>query len=532
MTTAILPETFAETDEDNDPAKALELPADQMLDILKNRAVARGLRGVRAQGETLLPRLEGESVERYAIRAKMGAIHPAYEEMLEAPAGTILTTPITFEEDMPLEGVALAENIDGRGKGIMKYSREIMRFASTDGFAGTFTDMPRSDDPKLNRGKASAAATPGAALDAADGEVLGLRPYCIQVKAGEFATEFETIGGQQILTRFTRREVVRTRVGKFGKRWVTQYRVYERTGDVVTCELWRVPPSQTRAQLVPNSRTILTNCDRICWSPLDLGPLLDDGVIKPVMDTLCDLVLQFYQVQNGMMSLSFEAFVATIVRVGAVPSTITKNADGSETLTFDPVLTGSGETIEVPLDPNGAQLPPHPIYFLQPGSDVLAPADQILERIQGLIDMVCNSLYGADVSGESGEAKKQKARGGNAKTSAMALALKEHWELTFQHLMMFLGKKAGGVVVKTSFEDLSLSAQDVSAIGALVKDGMGVEDAVDVLIERKFFGPHAVKKDIVERWKDNLQAARDADEVEAELRTDALNSGVPKGKAA
>lgn len=529
MASALQFESFTETDDDNDPSKALELPAHQWADIQKNRAVARGLRGVRAMGEDLLPRLEGESSGRYAIRAKLGALHPAFDEMLDAPPGMILQTPITFEDDMPTEGVALAENIDGRGKGIMKYSREIMRFGMVDGFAGTFTDMPSADDPRLNRAKASAAAVPGSVLDAADGEVLGLRPYCVQVQAGEFRAEYDTIGGQQVLTKFTRREYVRANVGKFGKRTVTQFRVYERTGDTVTRELWRVPFGQQRAVLVPNSRVTLQNCDRICWAPLELGPLLDDGSIRPVLDTLCDLVLQYYQVQNGMMSLSFESFVATIVRVGALPIGEKTDAAGNKVLLFPTLLTGKDEVIEVPLPEQGQSLPSNPVYYLQPNSDVLAPADQILERIQGLIDMVCNALYGSDVSGESGEAKKQKARGGNAKVSAMAIAVKEHWELVFQHLMMFMGKKAGGVVVKTSFEDLSLSPQDITAIGSLIKEGLDVEDAVDVLIERKFFGPHADKARIVERWKDNLQAKQDAANAEAELRADALkNSGEPE----
>lgn len=527
MATAVQPDAFVETDEDNDPAKALELPAEQLARIVKNRAVARGSIGVRAQGEALLPRLEGESAARYAIRAIYGAMHPAFDEMLEAPAGVILQTPITFEDDMPPEAIALAENIDGRSKGIMKYTRELLRFANTDGFAGTFTDMPRADDPRLNRAKASAAAVPGAPLDAFDGQVLGLRPYCIQVKAGDFHAEYETIGGQEVLVKFTRRERVRRRVGKFGKRTVTQYRVYQRFGDTVTCELWREPLSGGRAVLVPGSETTLTNCDHICWVPMELGPMLDDGTIRPVLDTLCDLVLQYYQVQNGMMSLSFEAFVATIVRVGAIPIKEEVDAEGNKVLIFPTLLTGKDEVIEVPLPENGEKMPSNPVYYMQPDSDVLAPADVILGRIQGLIDMVCNALYGADVSGESGEAKKQKARGGNAKISTMALAVKEHWEIVFQDLMMFMGRKAGGVVVKTSFEDLSLSAQDITAITGLVESGLDVEDAVEVLVERKFFGPHAKIKDIADRWRDNRAAAQDSKTIAAELKADALKSQTP-----
>lgn len=508
---------IAGTEDDNDPAKALELPASQRDRINKSRVLANGLPKIREQADTYLPKLEGEGPERYKRRVQMGALHPAHEEMKEGIIGTLCATPITFEKDMPPEGVALWENIDGRGTGGQKYTSTLLGASIIDGMAGTFVDAPNADDPSIDRSGLSAAAVPGAPLDAADGERLGLEPYCVQCRMGEFYAGYSTINGKQVCTLFIRRERLRTTVGNFGRRVVVQYRVYRQKGRVVTRELWREPAPGVRAELVPNSLTTLRNCNRICWTPFESGIELEDGTLKPMLEQLGDLVLQYYQIQNGMMSLSFEAFVATIVRVGAIPE-VTHNSDGTKTITWPTLLTGSEEVIEMPPSVDGVALPDKPVYFLQPNSDVLEPAGDMLEKIDALIDRITSALQGKDVANESGEAKKQKSRGGNARMTKLAVALKEHLERVFQDLMMFKGKKAGGVNVKTSFEDISLSAQDLTAITSLVKEGMDVEDAVDVLINRGFFGPHADAKAIAERWRDNRAAMSEIEKMEEEWR--------------
>jgi hypothetical protein len=323
-------------------------------------------------------------------------------------------------------------------------TRHLVTAAMVDGFAGLITEYPRADDPRIDRSKASFAATvalaTGAELDAADVDALGLRPYFILVKVDECLPVYETVNGRRTLVLFIRRETATERKGRFGLESRTRYRVYElQANGSVTYERWSVAIGGGRPTK-DEGPTVMRNLTGIPWSPLVAGEKLGENEFKPTLLDLADLTITHHRIATGILSLEEQAFVPTLVMVGRKP-----NDDG----TYDPVLTGAGNSIEIPVTDG---MPATPAYYLSPDVTVLEPGMKSLENCKAEMGAMGASFLAPEPRAqETATAHKMDASAERATIGTVARATKDCLESAFGFAGQYTKTTAGSVKVNDDF---------------------------------------------------------------------------------
>jgi hypothetical protein len=429
----------------------------------KVRDVFQGTEAVRARGETYLPQFAGESDTLYDARRTIAGLFNGFARTVLAAVGLLCDPEPVLGDDMPQPLVDLWENVDGAGTHGAVQARHLTTAALLDGFAGLFTDYPRANDPRIDRSKASLAATvaleTGAELDEADMKAMGLRPYFIVMKADEVLPIYETVNGKRTLVLFIRRESVMERKGKFGFENVTRYRVYERQpGGSVTYERWSVvqgggTPTKDEGPLP------MRNVKGIPWSPLVTGEQIGENEYKPTFLDLADLTITHHRIATGILSLEEQACVPTMVLVGR-----SKNDDG----TYDDVPTGPSNVIDIPIMEG---MPAVPAFFLSPPVDVLEPAMKSLENCKAEMGaMGATFLAPEPRAQETATAHRMDAAAERATISSVSRALKDCLESAFGFAAQFMKLTAGSVTVNTDFVgegvDPVLLAQVIAAFQA------------------------------------------------------------------
>lgn len=411
--------------------------------ITKCRQVYQGTEAIRDGGETYLPRFTGESDALYDARRTIAALFNGYARTVLAAVGLLCEPEPVLGPDMPQQLVEMWENVTGDGMHGAVFTRHLFTTAMVDGFAGIITEYPRADDPRIDRSRASAAATAaletGAELDAADVAALGLRPYFILVKVDECLPVYESVNGRRTLVLFIRKETVTERKGRFGLESKTRYRVYElnRNG-TVTYERWSV--AQTGAAPVKDEGpTVMRNLKGIPWSPLPAGEKLGENEYKPTLLDLADLTLTHHRIATGILSLEETAFVPSLVRVGARP-----DKEGN----YPSIETGSGNTIEAP----ATEGVPTPLYYLSPPVTVLEPGMKSLENCKAEMGAMGASFLAPEPRAqETATAHKMDASADRATIGTVSRGGQDCLESAFGFAGQFIGEKAGSVKVNKDF---------------------------------------------------------------------------------
>ncbi len=476
----------------------------------KMRAIYQGTDAVRELMEhdkTILPQLEGESEDGYAIRKQLASVHPGFETAVDVSVGLLLAQEPTLDEDMSPELVNFWEDVTGSQVHGAVFCQELVQHAVVDGIAGIFTDYTRQDDPTLDRSQASAAAAdPDAELDESDTKALGLRPYWVLVKADEILKPvYKTIRGMKTLVLFIRKEVAEEQVGRFGTRMLTRYRAYSRVGKVVTCTLFEKPEGANEPAQVGKPVTLKGQTE-IPWSPLRAGKKLSDVEVLPALQATGDLVVQYLQTETNELSLQTLACTTTLVRIGAKTG-----KDGK----YPPITIGPKGCIEAPYL-EGIQ---QPVYSLVHDVSVLAPLAATLTRIETKMGVASGSFLSPDKKGvETAKAKEIGERGTNAKISKLARALQDCLELAFIHVANFLGiRKKGSITVSRAFEVALMEPNVMLAYGKLIELGMPVRLAVAALKLQGRLPADANEADVVREWEVGLAAAKAQKEMDDEL---------------
>lgn len=430
--------------------------------IEKCRDVYQGSEAIREGEETYLPRFTGESDSLYDARRTIAALFNGYARTVLASVGLLCDPEPVLGEDMPPQLVEMWENVTGDGMHGAVLTRHLATAAMVDGFAGLITEYPRADDPRIDRSKASFAATQaletGAELDDADVRALGLRPYFILVKVDECLPFYETVNGRRTLVLFIRKETALERKGRFGLSSVTRYRVYElQKNGTVTYERWTVPAAgSTPAR--DEKPTLMRNLTGIPWSPFPAGEKLGEHEYKPTLLDLADLNLTHHRIATGILSLEETAFVPSLVRVGARP-----DKDGN----YPSIETGSGNTIEAP----AVEGVPTPLYYLSPPVDVLEPGMKSLENCKAEMGAMGASFLAPEPRAqETATAHRIDASAERATISTVSRGLKDCLESAFGFAAQYVKAKAGSVKVNNDFVgegvDPALAAIMVSAYQA------------------------------------------------------------------
>ena len=413
--------------------------------VTKCRHVYQGTEAIRNEGVTYLPQFTGESDALYDARRTIAALFNGYARTVLAAVGLLCEPEPVLGPDMPQQLVEMWENVTGDGMHGAVFTRHLFTTAMVDGFAGIITEYPRADDPRIDRSRASAAATAaletGAELDAADVAALGLRPYFILVKVDECLPVYESVNGRRTLVLFIRKEIVTERKGRFGLESKTRYRVYElNKNGTVTYERWSVAQAGA-APVKDEGPTVMRNLKGIPWSPLPAGEKLGENEYKPTLLDLADLTLTHHRIATGILSLEEQAFVPTIVRVGAPTD--------RETGEYPPIVTGPGNSIEVPVIEG---MPEKPVYYLSPPVDVLDPGMKSLENCKAEMGAMGASFLAPEPRAqETATAHKMNASADRATIGTVSRGGKDCIESAFGFAGQFIGETAGSVKVNKDF---------------------------------------------------------------------------------
>lgn len=420
----------------------------------KCRDVYQGTEAIRAGMTKYLPRFAGETLALYDARRTIAGFFNGYERAIDATVGLLVEPEPALGQDMPAKLVQMWENADGSGTHGAVLCRHLCTAAMVDGFAGLFVEYPRANDPRIDRSKASLAATialeTGAELDAADVEALGLRPYFLIMKADEVLPVYETVNGTRTLVLFIRREQVTQRIGRFGFETVTRYRVYELRGGQVFFELWQVDHAGGTPRPVEGP-TLMRNLTGIPWAPLAIGKKLGENEYKPTMLDLADLNITHHRIATGILSLEEQAFVPTPVRIGCPP-----DANGN----YPALVTGPSNTIEVPMTPG---MPPEPVYYLSPTVDVLEPGMKSLETCKAEMGaMGAQFLTPEPKAQETAEAHRIDASAERATIGSASRVFQDCLEAAFGFAGQYIQEAAGSVAVNKDFLGEGIDPQMVA----------------------------------------------------------------------
>jgi hypothetical protein len=398
-------------------------------------------------GEDYLPKLEGESEEGYDVRRRLCAVFNGFKRTVIACVGLILQKRPSLGEDMPARLKTLWENIDRAGKHGAVWTRECVNDAMIDGHVGGVVEYPR------------VANAENLSLD--EEQRQGLRPYWIKIEARNiYKALYSKIDGVVKLVLLSVREDTEERVGRFGIRTVTRYRVYLREANQVTCEVWEVPqaggpPTEKERQIV------LRNLKEIPFGKLVAGQVISDNETMPPLINLADLNIEHHRVKTEIHNICGLACVPTPVRIGATPIRNDKNE-----LEYPPVVLGPRNTIEVP---SGAG---NDFKWSVPDVTVVDPHRKNLEDIK--VDMGAAGLafLAPDTrAAETAEAKRIDAAAQNATLGTLASNLKDFLELMFQHTAAYMGEVAGSVDINTDFEGTVMEPAVMQALGYLRGQG-------------------------------------------------------------
>jgi hypothetical protein len=371
---------------------------------------------------------------------------------------------------MPAPLVAMWENVDRGGTHGAVFTKQLTKDGMVDGIAGILTDYVNSNDPTLDRSRASAAAIPGAPLDASDEAALGLRPYFVKYRADDvFKTVYQTVNGVKTLVLLILRNSSDERIGRFGVQTVFRYRIYTNTNGVIQCEVWKRAATASQAVLERDALT-LTNVTKIPWSPLIAGDEVDANETRPPLDDLADLNVEHFQVKTNIRNLESLALVPTMVRVGA---------QRDENGVYPTVTLGPRTTIEAPAAEGVTQ----PLYWLTPDTTVLQPANTSLEKIEQQMGAAGLAFLSPDTrAAETAEAKRIDANAQNASLRSVARAVQDCLESAFGFAGQYIKQPAGSVSVNADFEETVMEPAMIAELRALAVAGkLSIETLLGLL---------------------------------------------------
>lgn len=438
----------------------------------KCRDLMIGTEAIRAGGTEYLPQHPHEDDDRYEKRRVIAGLFNGYARTVLAAVGLLVEQEPTLGDDMPQQLADIWENIDGSGTHGAVFTKKLAAAGMVDGFAGILTEYPRANDPRIDRSKASLAATialeTGAPLDGADERAMGLRPYFILVKADAVLWPFyETVSGQRTLVLLILKEVTTERKGRFGLQSVTRYRVYQLINGAVYYERWT--QTNENKPVLDEGPTLMRNISGIPWSPLVAGTEIGPNEYMPPLMDLADLNIEHHNIKTGILSLEDLAFVPTPVRIGARP-----DADGN----YPALALGPSNTIEAP----ATEGVPTPIYWLSPPIDALDPGMRSLENTKAEMGAMGASFLTPQPVQETATAKRMDASAERASISSVSRALKDCLESAFGFAGRYIRQPGGSVTLNAEFTGEGIDPAYLAVIvQAYQEDGISLEELRYVL---------------------------------------------------
>lgn len=493
-------------------------PAYQRMEVrwTKCRLLMSGTQAMRDADEDVLPRFEAEDDDAaYEERKNRAALFNGFARTVLASVGLLLQIEPVLGNDMDPALVAMWENIDAAGTHGRVFARDLTLDAVVDGHDGILVDMPRRTpatpalatpaapvitayaDP-VPAGVSAAALVPGAALDSADQQALGLRPYFVQYKADDvFRATYATRNGRRQLVLLVLREVVDEQVSLLAYRTIVRYRIYTYTAGKVMCQVWQAPDGSMGIPSLKEGPFEIKNVSGIPWAPLRAGVRISDSETKPPLEDLADLNIEHHQTKTNILNLESLAMVPTPVRIGA-----TRDADGN----YPPIVFGPRSTIEAPHIEGVVT----PMYWLSPPVDVLAPAQETLSKTEAAMGAAGMAFLAPQTrSAETAQAREIDSRAQNASLAMVGQALQDCLEAAFGWAAQMLGlKTTGSVTISTDYEAALMEPQAMLAYAKLVEMGFPKMLALEALQAGGRIDADADLQQVAEDWDGEMAAAQ------------------------
>ena len=189
------------------------------------RRAALGTEGYRNAFEIALPRIGQESNESYFYRHDLVAAHNAVELAADSVVGFLNEQPAALEKGADAQLVTFVEDVDRAGTALALYEQESDYLAAIDGFVLGLVEHTKVDQPDQQTED--------------DEDRSGAGPYWLLYKLEDVINAtYRTVNGVRTLVQLVLRDRVTRPSGRFGRKSIVKYRVYENNHGNVTCEVW------------------------------------------------------------------------------------------------------------------------------------------------------------------------------------------------------------------------------------------------------------------------------------------------------
>lgn len=239
-----------------------------------------------------LPQEPMESDKAYENRKQRSSLHNYYKWAIENHTGRVFNKPIKLSDDTPEIITDYNKNLDLMGNNINNFYRGVFKDMLIKGISYIYVDYPRTQED----------------LTLADEMDMGLRPYCIHVKAEQvIQARSASINGRVVLIRAHIREEVEVPDGKWDTKIVEQIRVLYPGA----WEVWR--PTDNREWVVVDAGE--TNLDYIPLFPLYYMKV---GFFEghSGLQTLAELNRAHWQSMSDQMNITHVARVPILFGTG------------------------------------------------------------------------------------------------------------------------------------------------------------------------------------------------------------------------
>lgn len=407
-------------------------------------AIVDGVKAMRKAGERYLPKFVDEDKAEYDFRLLNTKFTNVYRDIVEGLASKPFEEEVSLvtseNATIPKQIEEFIEDVDGSGNNLTVYASGTFFNGINSAIDWIFVDYP--------------TAEPGKVRSIADAKAAGIRPFWSRV-LGRNVLEARTtmIGGKETLTYM--------RIFEPGK--PDHVRIFERTGDVVTWQLYVKSDKSS-----PNGKTqfVLEDSGNISIGVIPLVPFMtgrrDGRTFRqfPAMQDAADLQIELYQQESGLKFVKIMAAYPMLAGNGITPQ---KGADGKPTK----LAIGPGKVLYGAPNANGD----HGEWtFVEPSATTMKfLAEDIKSTIENLRELGRQPL-----TAQSGNLTviTTAVAAGKARTAvgAWALTLKDALENALVLTCLWLGIKDGEyspeVNVYTEFDDFADGGADVTELGA------------------------------------------------------------------
>lgn len=391
----------------------------------KIRRLLAGTDAMREEGETFLPKMNGESQTNYDTRLASTFLYPAFREAINTTLAKPLSKPIVIGDKSPAEVAAWAANIDLKGSTLDGFARRFMFEAASLGMAHILVSYPAE-------GQKQTTAAGNTAADQA-----ARRPHFELVTAENLLAAYvELIDGVPTLSHIRVRETT-TALSRtdFTESAVERVRVYERE----SWQLWEKGTSGwavvDQGVLDPVGIPLVT----LMW-----GDPEGDYRVRPYFLDLADKNIEHWQVSSHEVNAGIQSCFAMLVCTGADLDTVGDVTVGPKQLVAIP---GEGVDLKY-VEPTGTGI--------KWATDKLKTIEEQMHRI-GLRPLMVGSAPG-NITATARTIDETQA---NSEVQAFAIATRDALARAFQIAMGYARKGAEtqsvDVRVNTDFLPLTMS---------------------------------------------------------------------------